>query len=569
MLVCAGYLVAAFVVLSQLWVAPTERVLSLNAEDQTLYEWFLANDTLLWTGGSGLLSDRLNAPEGFNLMANTTVIALGLLGTPVTLAFGAPVTFALFATLNLAGTAAAWYLLFARGLRRHRLAAGIAGAFCGFAPGMVSQNISHLHMSAQWLVPLMVWWVIVLARTGDPAAPRRERAFWVASLALAATVFVQVFIGEEVLFLTAFTLLFVVGAYALARPAARRAAPRFLAAMAVTAVVAGAALAYPLWFQFLGPQGVKDGIFAPDYFSADLASWIAISPLSLAGSDAAARLTTGPSEYNTFLGLPLILVAVAGAVWLIRKPAVLACAVGALVMAAFSLGPKLVVNGERTGFYGPYMAIKNVPVIDGALPMRFALAAIPLVAAILAYVVHAALRRPERAVRWGVPALVAAALLPIAPAPLPVSARPPLPTFISGGAWKQCAPENGVLVTVPLATPPRPGPMRYPTATNIAFAIPEGFFIGPYGTDGSGAMGVSRFPIAQWLEEVATSGAVPPVGPADRDALRVALEFWRADCVAVVDAEPNAEAIRTALTALFARPGARLADATTWRVERG
>ncbi|GGK14707.1 glycosyl transferase [Pilimelia terevasa] len=567
--VCVGYLLAAAAVLSRLWVDPAGRILALNAEDQTLYEWFLANDTLLWTGEVGLLSDRLNAPEGFNLMANTTVIALGLIGTPVTLAFGAATTFVLFATLNLAGTAAAWYFLLARGLRLHRLAAAVAGAFCGFAPGMVSQNISHLHMSAQWLVPAMAWCVILLARGGDPAEPRRERTFWLASLGLAALVFVQVFIGEEVLFLTTFTLLFVALGYVLARRGfARRVAPRFLAAMAVTGVAAGAALAYPLWFQFFGPQGVRDGIFRPDDFSADLASWVAFSPLSLAGGPAAAELTSGPSEYNTFLGLPLLLVALGCTLWLIRRPAVVACAVGTVTMAALSMGPRVVVGGERTGFYGPYMALKNVPVVDGALPMRFALAAIPLLAVILALAMDRALRHDLRVLRWTVVPLVVAALVPVAPLPLPVKERPPLPTFIASGAWRQCAPRGGVLVTLPLATPPRPGPMRYPTATNIDFAIPEGFFIGPYGKDGSGAMGTSRFPISQWLDRVGRTGELAPVAPGDQEAWRVALEFWRADCVAVADIETNAAPLAQALTDLFGRPGVRIADALAWPVTR-
>ena len=83
---------------------------------------------------SACVTDRLNAPDGVNLMANTTLIVLGVLLAPVTLLFGAPVTFALLVALNLAGTALAWYLLFARTLGARRLAAAVGAAFCGFAP---------------------------------------------------------------------------------------------------------------------------------------------------------------------------------------------------------------------------------------------------------------------------------------------------------------------------------------------------------------------------------------------------------------------------------------------------
>ena len=133
-----------------LWPAPGQRVLALNPADQTLYEWFLAVDSRALLGDFHLLTDRLNAPDGVNLLANTTVIALGVLFAPVTLAFGAPVSFALLTAGNLAGTALAWYLLFSRTLRVHRLAAGlgaIAGALVApqltLTPGMMDTALVY------------------------------------------------------------------------------------------------------------------------------------------------------------------------------------------------------------------------------------------------------------------------------------------------------------------------------------------------------------------------------------------------------------------------------------------
>ena len=59
-----------------------------------LSEWFLAYDARIYAGDFSLVTDRLNAPDGVNLLANASVILLGLLLGPVTLAFGAPVSFA-------------------------------------------------------------------------------------------------------------------------------------------------------------------------------------------------------------------------------------------------------------------------------------------------------------------------------------------------------------------------------------------------------------------------------------------------------------------------------------------
>jgi len=133
-LVCLGFLLLAGWVTNGLWPNPGGRILALNPPDQILYEWFLAHGTRVWNGDFALVTDRLNAPDGVNLLANTTVIALGALFTPITVLFGAPTTFAVIVGLNLAGTAAAWYLLFRRTMG--------AGTWAG---NSISDNLSYRH----------------------------------------------------------------------------------------------------------------------------------------------------------------------------------------------------------------------------------------------------------------------------------------------------------------------------------------------------------------------------------------------------------------------------------------
>ncbi|MFD6562853.1 hypothetical protein [Micromonospora profundi] len=559
-----------------LWPDPGGRTLALNPEDQALYEWFLAVDARALLGDFSLLTDRLNAPDGVNLMANTTVIALGIVCAPITLLLGAPITFALLAAANLAGTALAWYLLFHRTLRTRRLAAALGGGLCGFGPGMVSQTNSHLHMTAQWLVPVIVWLVVRLLRASDPgrtpagstralpSGPDRRRMISSAA-GLAAAVTAQVFIGEEVLFLAAVTLLVMAISYAVAdRDLARRALPGFAGGLAIAAGLALMVLGYPLWFQFAGPQGVADGMFSPSYFSADLSSWWAISPLSIAGSDQASRLTTGPAEYNTFLGWPLLLVTAACAIWTGRRRLVFTCVVAGLVMGALSLGPEVVLGGTRTALPGPYALLAGLPVVDGALPMRFGLALLPIVATLLVLAVDRALRSTGRARRL-VPLAVAAALLPIFPTPLPTAARPEVPEFITGGHWKQCVRPGGVLVPVPLPTPKEPWPMRWAVAANAGFGIPEGFFIGPYGRGGTAAMGTFKQPTSALLADVARRGDLPAIGDEQRRQAARDADFWGASCVALADDAPHADALRATLEQLYG-PATRIADAWTWRV---
>jgi hypothetical protein len=348
------------------------------------------------------------------------------------------------------------------------------------------------------------------------------------------------------------------------RDLARRALPAFAGAMTLAAGLALLVLARPLWFQFAGPLGVADGLFSPHYFSADLRSWWAISPLSLAGDDRSAHLSTGPAEYNTFLGWPLLLVTAGCAIWLGRRPLVLACTTGIIVMGALSLGPEVVLDRKDTGVPGPYALLDGLPVIDGALPMRFALAVMPPIATILVLAVDRALRAPDRSRRLALVA-VAVAVVPLVPAPLPTTQRTPVPEFITAGHWRTCVEPGGVLVPVPLATPKHPGPMRWATAADAEFGMPQGFFIGPHGQGGRAAMGVAPRPTSALLAEVATSGLRPVVDDEQRRRAAADVEHWGASCVVLAVATAHADSLRLTLEALYG-PSTRIADAWIWRV---
>ncbi|MBV1849628.1 hypothetical protein KUA19_05740 [Catellatospora sp. NEAU-YM18] len=544
-----------------LWPDPDTRTLALNPPDQILYEWFLAHDTTLWSGDFSLVSDRLNAPYGVNLLANTTVIALGGLFAPITAHYGAATTFSLLIAFNLALTAISWYVFLRRTLRAGPLAAGVGAAFCGFAPGMVSQSNSHLHMTAQFLIPLMLWCVVELARSARQPVPsgRRMVGFGVLFGVLVA---LQLFIGEETLFLTAITLTVFTAAYAVRTRPPLRDLGRFAAGLAVAVGTAVVLLAYPLWMQFKGPQSVSDGVFSPHYFSADLAGFAAFSPLSLAGDDSAAALTTGPAEYNTFLGWPLLILVVALVWWLRRDAIALACGIAALVMSLLSLGPELVVAGHRTGVPGPFWLLLKLPVVDGALPMRFALAAIPLVAILLVRALEQARESTGRPVRIAVPVLVGAALLPLVPTPLPTTDRAPVSPFFAQGLWRQCAAEGQTIVTVPLPTPEKPEPMRNATAAQTAFALPEGFFIGPHGKNGHATMGIGKLPTSWVLSEVIRTGIVPKINDDHRLDARKDLTRWDAACV-VLTPHPRYAELKLTLEQLLG-PGTPVADVIVW-----
>ncbi len=577
-----------------LWPDPATRALAHNPNDQVLNEWFLAHGVLFWTGEFDLLSHRLNAPDGVNLMSNASQILASVLMAPVTVLFGASVSFAALIVLNLAATAAGWYLLFARGLRRDRLAAMIGGLFAGFAPGMISQSNSHLQITAQWLVPLIVWSVILLSGAAPSpargaAGPNTPWAAVNASLGLAALVCAQLFLGEEVLYLTVLTMLLFGLGYAATRARwFRQVARTVLPGLVLAASVSGLLLLYPLWMQFAGPQHTPNPPFPPQFFYADALSFVLYSPLSVAGSSGAGALAANTAELNTYLGLPLLALLVGLVVWRRRSPSVVAAAMAMVVLAYLSLGVTVFVDGEPTGFPSLYRSIEHLPVISAGLPTRYALALIPLIAVILVDGIEAAATRardgrltPLRRRRWdsartparagvlarvAVPIATAAALLPLFPLPLATTDRDPVPAFITSGAWRECVPPGGVLVPVPLPTPTAPDQMRWAAAANAAFAIPEGQFLGPYAPGRRTSVGTYKQPTSALLAEVARTGLVPPITEEVQARARRDLEFWRADCVALAPV-PHAAALRSTLELLLG-PGTPIADVWTWKITR-
>jgi hypothetical protein len=558
--VCLVYLTFALWLTHGLWPNPNVRAVGENANDQVLIEWFLAHGVLVWRGDFSFVTDRLNSPDGVNLMSNASHILHGVLMAPVTVLFGAAVSFALLVALNLAATAAGWYLLFARGLGLNRGAALVGAFFTGFAPGMISQSNSHLHMTAQWLVPPMVWCVIRLTRV------RTLQSTLITAIGLAALICAQLLLGEEVLFLSALTLLLFGLIYAAIRWRwALDMAPRFLAGGGLAGAISALVLAYPLWVQLHGPQHTPNAPFAPIYFYADIASYGVFSPLSVAGGEEAGKLATSATEMNAYLGLPLLLVLLGLAVWRWRSPAVVAATIAGIVMAILSFGPFPAINGERTGWPSLYNNIADIPLVNGALPTRYSLALIPLVGLVLAICIDAA-ARAGGATRAIVPVAIVAALLPTLPRPLATMERAPVPEFVTSGDWRQCAPDGGVLVPVPLPTPTEPDAMRWPAAADAAFGIPEGFFIGPYGPEGRSSIGTYKQPTSALLADVAQTGTIPNITDVTRAQARRDLAFWKADCVALAHGPFEAQ-LRSTLEALLG-PGTPIDGTWTWKITR-
>ncbi|MEV1330550.1 hypothetical protein AB0J20_13345 [Micromonospora costi] len=574
-LVVAGYLGLAVLLTGGQWCHPGR--LFHQAGDQILFEWMLARAARAVTGlENPLYSTALNAPDGVNLMANTSVLGLGVPLAPVTLLAGSQAAFCVAVVVCLAGTATAWYALLRRRLVASRAAAAVGGLFCGFAPGMVAQAGAHLHMAAQFLVPAIL---AVLFR------PRRDRVRR-DGVILGLLVTWQVFLGEEVLVLLALAAGVFVLAYALAdRAAARRAAPALLRRIGVGALVAGVLLAYPLWFQFFGPQHYRGMAFDVDGFWLDAASFTAAARQTVVGDDyLPGLLAPNPTEENSFFGPGLLVLAVVIVIWLWRRPLVRALACCGLLFALLSLGPEVRVDGTATGVPGPYRLLAGLPLVDLAVPARLALVCVPVLGMLLALSLDrvwaarpSAATEPVRPEPAGPPApavpvrllwtgAVAAALLPLTPTPIRTVPSVTVPAFVADGGWRAYVPAGRTVVPVPPVTGAAVSPgMLWSARTGLAFPAPGGYFIGPGGPgDRAARWGAPDRPTAVLLRRVAETGEVPPIGDADRRQALADLRHWRAAVVVQGDLR-HSEPVRRALDELLG-PGRDVGGARMWDV---
>jgi hypothetical protein len=563
-------LAGALYLTAGLWRDPYHIVVFHNQGDHALFEWNLAYNAYWVTHGANpWWTTLLNAPLGVNLAVNTSMVAVGALLAPVTLTLGAPISFLVVLTLNLALSPYAWYHVLSRHVTRTRAAAALGGLFCGFAPGIVSHANAHLNFTGQFLVPFIVWRVLRLREPG--------RA-WRNGAVLALLVVLQFSIAAELLFFVALACAIFLAAWAVLHrretgtwAQTRAAVPPMLRGIGVTAGISGVALAYPLWMQFTGPQGYHGIGFDQHIHSEDVAAFPAIPFLSPARwLGAYVKLAPNWTEETTYYGPLLLILVTVCLVVLWRRIEVRALALTGLAFALLALGPKPIVAHHTLPIPLPYRVLKYLPLFDSALPARFALMLIPIIGLLLAYALDRALELPARP-RWRWIAGFAAALLPIVPLPIPAAPRDPVPHFFTDGTYRQYVHSGQTLVPVPPPSDLLPDGQRWQTATNFGFAIPAGFFLGPGGPHGQSQIGPVPRPTYALLTDVALHGTEPAVTDADRQRARADLAYWHGSVIVLSDGGQgsrwtgNRDKLLRVATELFGPPQ-RVEDVWVWRV---
>ncbi|MEU5578656.1 dolichyl-phosphate beta-glucosyltransferase [Streptomyces huasconensis] len=556
------FLALSFVLYSGRWTSPDHRYLIDSMQDQNQWEWFFAvtaeNVRHL---DNPLFTTLQNFPDGVNLMANTVMLGLSVPLAPLTWLFGPALALNVAMTGGLAATAVSWYRLIAKRLVPHRGAAAVGAGLAAFAPPMISHANAHPNFIVLFMIPLIIERALRLC---EGTRVVRDGVI----LGLYTTY--QIFLGEEPLLLAVLGMLLFAAAYALVRRDVARASWRPLArGLAIALAVALPLIAFPLYWQFFGPQSYKS-VLHGDHANNSPLAFLAFAERSLAGSkETADALAMNPTEQNAFYGWPLAALAFAIVVRLWERPVVKALTVTVLGAALLSLGQKFRIPLTDVVLPGPWALLADRPLFESVIEARVGMVCAPALGMLLALALARLLTpRPTPAHGYAGLAAVAVALLPIVPAPLTAVDRVEVPPYIAEGTWRDHLGEDETLVPIPVPDAAHAEALHWQTTAGLGFRLPGGYFNGPWGPDRVGIYGPSPRHTSNLLRQVSETGRIPRVTPAWRAAAREDLKFWRAG-VLVLPPQPNDGQLRTTVNALVGRPGQWVNGVWVWDLHRG
>ncbi len=353
-------------------------------------------------------------------------------------------------------------------------------------------------------------------------------------------------------------------------------ARRALAGAAWAAGVAGALLAYPVWFALRGPGHISGPIqLVPEAYRADLLGILVPGPYVWLAPSAALRTSSvfanSAVENGSYLGVTLVAAVVTAVVLLWRHERVIR--VSALVIGTIyviSLGGALAVDtrpGEAlTGFPLPERAFAHLPLLSNTVPARYTVYVALFAGLVLAVALdrlHRALAarpRRERRRSWHgrtgavlLPTLLAAVcLVPLIPVvPLQGFGDLQVPAYFSSATLDGIAP-GSVALLYPFPSTPTPDGQLWQAVAGMRFQMPGGYFLVPHGPGHriafDPAVGyVSDSVTARALISLA-AGAPPPETPALRATILAQLRAWG---VTTLVAGPAADVRRPARSVQF------------------
>lgn len=458
------YLAAAAVLMSPVLAHPSSRLAGAFS-DPIGFTWWLAVACHWVTHGGDLFHPSfVNAPVGISTLWNTSVLGLGLPASPVTAVAGPVVAYNLLVLLGLALDG--WVMAIAAGRWMSRPAGVVAGALLGFGAYAVAQAQAHLHLT------FFVYPVLLLLLGTDllRGAPPRRVALYVAL----ATVW-QFFVSTEVL-ATSVVFLAVLGVVAVVlHPGVRRRVRPLVTAFAVGLAGATASLAYPLAYLWATPTRTSFASQPAKLYSANLANLIVPTPLDL--FDPKAGIFGGNlAEGGLYLGAPLLLALVLGAIATWERPLTRVLVVAGGCMTVLSLGPEVRYHNAIVRLPMPWTLLSHLPLLGDALPARLDGYVYLCAAALAGIAVYAGLLRRATIDRILLGLLALACFVTLLPRPF-AAVPAVVPRYFTSPAV-DAIPAGSVVQTVPAVTTTTMNPLLWQATAGYRYRTTGTFWEG-------------------------------------------------------------------------------------------
>lgn len=566
-LVAIVYLVASVLANYDVWAHGITHTAQAGGGDVYEEIWFLAQTPwALVHGHNPLVNNFLNAPSGLNLMDNTTMPLLGLLGAPITFLLGPIATWNILLDLALASSALTFYLM-ARRFVRWRPAAFLAGFAYGFSPFVASAGVGHLFLVVGTLPPLVILFLDRFFRTrSDPP--------WLTGVLVGGCFVAEFYISSEVFgsMVVMTVIAGVIGGvyWVIRRPRVEVSKLARMAGCAIAVIAVGSG--FGAWTALTGPQHVHGpeqpavaiaglssdpvGFVVPTVYQHFTFGHEALGDSLVAQRDANWNIVgDAPWENGSYVGVSLLVILIVGTIALRRRRLVRFVALMAVVGMILSMGSSLHVDGYRTGVPLPFTVLAHLPLLDSSIASRYVAFFWLFAALLLALIVDAvyvrvvARDRPGDRLRATLIGSVVAgcALVLLLPA-WPYGSGPAyVPTWFTTNA--RSIPVGTTVVVYPFATATDTSAMLWQAMAGLTFRMPGGYAIFPTAT-GTATFDSAPSLVGQALDDCAAGGE-PQIPPS---TIRSELHSWNASLVAVVSSAPGAACATRIFESAFGRP---------------
>jgi hypothetical protein len=394
-------------------------------------------------GHDPLITNLIQAPGGVNLMWNPSLVLPGIVLTPVTLVAG---PYAAYDVLVIAAPVLSAWAAFAalRRFVRSPVAAWVGGLVYGFSPAILAESLGHAQTSMAWFPPV----VLLLLHEG---IVRRSWPAWRVGVVLGVATAVELLTSEEMVLATTIVAACAAAVLALQHREQAHDATRQLGAVLAVAVGAAVVLAaVPLAVQFLGPYRPSGRLVPGDFVVADAGAFLVPASrqlLRLPGllADPWSIVT---EDAGAYIGVPVMLLLLIAWQRLRKISVTVRWAMPVtLITCVLALGPHLHIGGVTTAVPLPWILVDRLPFLEDLDAARLMVLAWVGIALVVAVAVDHALNHHGRE-RLPRCALIAAALVTLLPAAMPVTAAYAPPYITSADA--ATIPAGDTVLIVPL-----------------------------------------------------------------------------------------------------------------------